>query len=315
MAAWASAWAQTNDTAVRVIYSYSKISQSTPATSLSNIMHGALLDGADELLHLASELDSAVSTTKALTALHLQTLPPATALELEACFAAQAARASELQQLVCNIRKPSELAPAAAAGGFRSPRARQRNTLSASPESAPSRPSIVHADGHREWPSLSSPAAAPSPEPLSLSESPSATGTATAAIVAASSGAAGTDNKWRCRMLLRLRRYLSRRLRKERDQHAKATAEAEAADWAARMLEGDLHKVDLSSANCCPSPMSRPRLASAAGAPAPVPTRHRLRHWPVLRQRHRASRARTAQSGAKRGRAPRRWQPMHAMHR
>ena len=83
--------------------------------------------------------------------------------------------------------------------------------------------------------------------------------------------------EWKARMLLRLRRYLSSRLREARARLTHASSRATAADWSTRMLEGDLLKVDDALRNLqsdcglseAPSPASSDTWASSAAVAIP----------------------------------------------
>jgi len=182
----------------------------------------------DEFTRTATEMHAAVSHTHALSNIHLAALPPATKLEIEAALASSAARSKELVQLAEAMKVAWSAAPARYEPDPASPPhvSGRRNPADMSP-SLYSDSSLLSSPMSN---SVGSPLAA---DRVALSQPPPEASEA-------------EHTEWKSRVLLRLRRYLSRRLRAERDRHSKATTEAEAADWAARMLEGDLLKVDLS---------------------------------------------------------------------
>ena len=180
----------------------------------------------EEFARTASELSAAVNHTQTIANIHLAALPPATKLEIEAALASSAARSSELVQLAENMRimSATPVTPS-----------RLRGPGDGSSEDPLDKTLGTYSDHSL----VSTPASSYSmPSPLAVDR---------VALSQPPADASEADHtEWKSRLFLRLRRYLTRRLRAERDRHSKATADAEAADWAARMLEGDLLKVDLS---------------------------------------------------------------------
>ena len=159
------------------------------------------------LPRIVSELDLAVSTLRAALAVHEPSIPATALTELEAVAKAQSDWVAELKTAV-----------AGSAG---------------QPPASPSSASLLSSVSAGSTPACS-PAAARTPS-----------SSVTAASAPPGDEASPEFAVWKARMLMRMRRYLTRRLDGERAKLAAAVDAVEAAEFASRMIESDLAKVDL----------------------------------------------------------------------